>query len=46
MITSSSDGADMTSLVEKYRNIPMYMCVKLSMLVDVSRGLWYLVLEI
>ena len=44
MITSSSDGADMTSLVEKYRNIPM--CVKLSMLVDVSRGLWYLVLEI
>ena len=30
----------LTSLVEKYRNIPM--CVKLSMLVDVSRGLWYL----
>jgi len=30
----------LTSLVEKYPNIPM--CVKLSMLVDVSRGLWYL----
>ena len=30
----------LTSLVEKYPNIPM--SVKLSMLVDVSRGLWYL----
>jgi len=30
----------LTSLVEKYPNIPM--CVKLSMLLDVSRGLWYL----
>ena len=29
-----------TSVVEKYPNIPMY--VKLSMLLDVSRGLWYL----
>ena len=28
------------SLVEKHSNIPMY--VKLSMLLDVSRGLWYL----
>ena len=28
------------SVVEKYPNIPMY--VKLSMLLDVSRGLWYL----
>ncbi|XP_065886080.1 putative mitogen-activated protein kinase kinase kinase 7-like isoform X2 [Dysidea avara] len=30
----------LTSLVEKYPNIPM--CVKLSILLDVSRGLWYL----
>jgi len=30
----------LTSLVEKYLNIPM--CVKVSMLEDVSRGLWYL----
>ena len=30
----------LTSVVEKYSNIPMY--VKLSMLLDVSRGLWYL----
>jgi len=30
----------LTSLVEKYPNIPMY--VKLSLLLDVSRGLWYL----
>ena len=30
----------LTSVVGKYPNIPMY--VKLSMLVDVSRGLWYL----
>jgi len=30
----------LTSVVEKYPNIPM--SVKLSMLVDVSRGLWYL----
>ena len=30
----------LTSVVEKYPNIPMY--VKLSMLLDVSRGLWYL----
>ena len=30
----------LTSLVEKYPNIPLH--VKLSMLVDVSRGLWYL----
>jgi len=30
----------LTSLVDKYPNIPMY--VKLSMLLDVSRGLWYL----
>ena len=30
----------LTSVVKKYPNIPM--CVKLSMLVDVSRGLWYL----
>ena len=30
----------LTSMVEKYPNIPMY--VKLSMLLDVSRGLWYL----
>ena len=30
----------LTSLVEKYPNIPM--CVKLPMLLDVSRGLWYL----
>lgn len=30
----------LTSLVEKYPNIPMY--VKLSILLDVSRGLWYL----
>ena len=30
----------LTSVVGKYPNIPM--CVKLSMLVDVSRGLWYL----
>ena len=30
----------LTSVVEKYPNIPMY--VKLSMLVDVSQGLWYL----
>ena len=30
----------LTSVVEKYTNIPMY--VKLSMLLDVSRGLWYL----
>ena len=30
----------LTSLVEKYPDIPM--CVKLSMLLDVSRGLWYL----
>ena len=31
---------NLTSVVEKYPNIPMY--VKLSMLLDVSRGLWYL----
>ena len=30
----------LTSLAEKYPNIPMF--VKLSMLLDVSRGLWYL----
>ena len=30
----------LTSVVEKYPNIPMY--VKLSMLLDVGRGLWYL----
>ena len=30
----------LTSVVEKYPNIPMY--VKLSMLLDVSGGLWYL----
>ena len=30
----------LTSVVDKYPNIPMY--VKLSMLLDVSRGLWYL----
>ena len=30
----------LTSVVEKYPNIPMY--VKLSMLLDVSQGLWYL----
>ena len=30
----------LTSVVEKYHNIPTY--VKLSMLLDVSRGLWYL----
>ena len=30
----------LTSLVEKHPNIPIY--VKLSMLLDVSRGLWYL----
>ena len=30
----------LTSVVEKYPKIPMY--VKLSMLLDVSRGLWYL----
>jgi len=30
----------LTSVVEKYPNIPMY--VKSSMLLDVSRGLWYL----
>ena len=30
----------LTSVVEKYLNIPMY--VKLSMLLDVCRGLWYL----
>ena len=30
----------LTSVVEKYPNIPMF--VKLSMLLDVSRGLWYL----
>ena len=30
----------LTSVVKKYPNIPMY--VKLSMLLDVSRGLWYL----
>ena len=30
----------LTSAVEKYPNIPMY--VKLSMLLDVSQGLWYL----
>ena len=30
----------LTSVVEKYPNIPMY--VKLSVLLDVSRGLWYL----
>ena len=30
----------LTSVVEKYPNIPMY--VKLSILLDVSRGLWYL----
>ena len=30
----------LTSVVEKYPNIPMH--VKLSMLLDVSRGLWYL----
>ena len=30
----------LTSVVEKYPNIPMY--VKLSMLLHVSRGLWYL----
>ena len=30
----------LTSVVEEYPNIPMY--VKLSMLLDVSRGLWYL----
>ena len=30
----------LTSVVEKYPNIPIY--VKLSMLLDVSRGLWYL----
>ena len=30
----------LTSVVEKYPNIPMYL--KLSMLLDVSRGLWYL----
>ena len=30
----------LTSVVEKYPNIPMY--VKFSMLLDVSRGLWYL----
>ena len=30
----------LTSVVEKYPNIPMY--VKLSMLLDVSKGLWYL----
>jgi len=30
----------LTSVVEKYPNIPMY--VKLSMLLDVSRGLWYI----
>ena len=29
----------LTSVVEKYPNIPMY--VKLSVLLDVSRGLWY-----
>ena len=30
----------LTSLVEKYSNIPLY--VKLSILLDVSQGLWYL----
>jgi len=30
----------LTSIMEKYPNIPL--CVKLSMLLDVSRGLWYL----
>ena len=30
----------LTSVVEKYPNIPMYL--KLAMLLDVSRGLWYL----
>ena len=30
----------LTSVVEKYPNIPMY--VKLSMLLDVAQGLWYL----
>jgi len=30
----------LTSVVEKYPNIPIY--VKLSVLLDVSRGLWYL----
>ena len=30
----------LTSVVEKYPNIPMYL--KLSMLLDVSRRLWYL----
>ena len=30
----------LTSLVEKYPNIPLY--VKLSILLDVSKGLWYL----
>lgn len=30
----------LTSFVVKYRNIPMY--VKLSVLLDVSQGLWYL----
>ena len=30
----------LTSVAEKYPNIPMY--VKLSLLLDVSRGLWYL----
>ena len=30
----------LTSFVEKYPNIPM--CVKLSLLLDVSQGLWYL----
>ena len=30
----------LTSVVKKYPNIPMY--VKLSMLLDVSQGLWYL----
>jgi len=31
---------NLTSLVEKYPNIPML--IKLSMLLDVSKGLWYL----
>ena len=32
--------ANLTTLTEKYLNIPMF--VKLSILLDVSRGLWYL----
>ena len=32
----------LTSVVDKYPNIPMYVKLSMAMLLDVSRGLWYL----